>query len=119
MAEKSEPENWLVTLAEASKRLESKRSPDGKPYEVMMRHDSMHIGLYAPRSNDPQQPHVQDEVYVVMQGSGQFICGEEQKAFGRGDVLFVPAGVVHRFVDFSDDFQVWVVFYGTEGGETT
>jgi hypothetical protein len=29
----------------------------------------------------------------------------------------VPAGVVHRFEDFSDDLAVWVVFYGPEGGE--
>ena len=30
----------------------------------------------------------------------------------------VAAGAVHRFVDFSDDFQTWVVFWGPEGGET-
>jgi hypothetical protein len=29
----------------------------------------------------------------------------------------VPAGVPHRFVDFSDDFETWVVFYGPKGGE--
>ena len=117
MAENSPPENWLVTLAEASERLEANRSSDGKPYEIMTRHGSMHIGLYAPRGKDPQQPHVQDEVYFVMQGSGGFICGDSQRAFAPGDVLFVLAGTVHRFVDFTNDFQVWVVFYGPEGGE--
>ncbi len=117
MAENSTPENWLMTLADASQRLESNRGPDTKPYEVMMR--SMHIGLYAPRGKDPQQPHDQDEVYVVMQGSGEFLCGDNQRAFGSGDVLFVPAGLEHRFIDISDDFQVWVVFYGPEGGEIT
>jgi hypothetical protein len=25
--------------------------------------------------------------------------------------------VVHRFLDFSDDLTVWVVFYGPPGGE--
>ena len=40
-------------------------------------------------------------------------------SFGCGDVLFVPAGVVHRFEDFSDELVVWVVFYGPEGGEAT
>ena len=119
MAENSPPENWLVTLAEASGRLEANRSSDGKPYEVMMRHSSMHIGLYAPHGTDMQQPHLQDEVYVVMQGSGEFSCGDNQRAFGPGDVLFVPAGMEHRFVDFSEGFQVWVVFYGPEGGEKT
>ena len=37
--------------------------------------------------------------------------------FAPGDVLFVPAGVPHRFEDFSDDLVVWVMFYGPEGGE--
>jgi hypothetical protein len=32
-------------------------------------------------------------------------------------MLFVPAGVVHRFEDFSDDLAIWVMFYGPEGGE--
>ena len=31
--------------------------------------------------------------------------------------VVVPAGAVHRFVDFTDDFGTWVVFYGPEGGE--
>jgi mannose-6-phosphate isomerase-like protein (cupin superfamily) len=119
MAENGAPENWLVTLAAAAERLEAKRRPGDKPYEVVMRHGSMHIGLYAPRGADPQQPHGQDEVYVVMRGSGQFMCGGTERAFAEGDVLFVPAGREHRFIDFTDDFQAWVVFYGPEGGETT
>jgi quercetin dioxygenase-like cupin family protein len=32
--------------------------------------------------------------------------------FGPGDLLWVPAGVVHRFKDFTDDLAVWVVFFG-------
>jgi len=41
-----------------------------------------------------------------------------QKVFGSCDMLFVPAGLEHRFVDFTDDLAVWVVFYGPEGGES-
>jgi quercetin dioxygenase-like cupin family protein len=32
-----------------------------------------------------------------------------------GDFLFVAAGVEHRFEGFTDDFTVWVLFYGPEG----
>ena len=35
-----------------------------------------------------------------------------------GDLLFVPAGTVHRFEGFTDDLAVWVFFYGPEGGES-
>jgi mannose-6-phosphate isomerase-like protein (cupin superfamily) len=37
--------------------------------------------------------------------------------FGPGDALFVPAGMKHRFENFSDDFATWIMFYGPEGGE--
>ena len=49
--------------------------------------------------------------------AGQFVNGAERHPFGPGDVLFVSAGVPHRFEDFSDDLAVWVIFYGPEGGE--
>ncbi len=59
-----------------------------------------------------------DEVYVVVSGSGQFVCGDTKVAFGPGDALFVPAHAVHRFEAFTDDFATWVVFYGPTGGES-
>ena len=38
--------------------------------------------------------------------------------FAIGDVLFAPANAPHKFLDFTDDFAVWVLFiYGPEGGE--
>jgi mannose-6-phosphate isomerase-like protein (cupin superfamily) len=37
--------------------------------------------------------------------------------FQQGDILFVPAGSVHRFINFTADFATWVIFYGPEGGE--
>jgi hypothetical protein len=33
-------------------------------------------------------------------------------AIGTGDLLFAAAHAPHGFEDFSDDFAVWVVFYG-------
>ena len=35
----------------------------------------------------------------------------------QNGALFVPAGVVHRFEDFGDDFATWVFFYGPQDGE--
>lgn len=105
-----------VTLAQAVAAL-ADQPPGGKPFAQLITRGTLRVGLYAPRGTDPQQPHDQDEVYVVMSGRGTFRNGPESHPFQPGDVLFVPAGVRHVFEDFSDDLYVWVVFYGPPGGE--
>ena len=91
--------------------------PGGERFARVLEHGSMELGVYAPRGSDPQAPHARDEIYVVVEGTGEFVNGPDRHPFGPGDVLFVPAGVEHRFEGFSDDLVVWVVFYGPEGGE--
>ncbi|WP_374339634.1 GNAT family N-acetyltransferase [Leeia sp.] len=91
--------------------------PDGQRFAEAFRHGSMSVELYAPQGHDPQQPHLQDELYVVASGHGTFLRDQERIAFQAGDVLFVPAGMLHRFEQFSDDFQTWVIFWGPRGGE--
>ena len=93
--------------------------PAGERFALLFRHASLSVELYAPRGSDPQAPHQQDEVYVVVQGSGMFRNGARRDSFAPGDLLFVPAGVVHRFEEFSDDLVVWVIFYGPDGGESS
>lgn len=86
-------------------------------YLELFEHGTLSIEIYAPEGHDPQEPHRYDEVYVVISGTGIFVNGDERLPFKSGDLLFVPAGVVHRFEGFSDDFATWVMFYGPEGGE--
>ena len=105
-----------VTLAQAVAAL-AESPVDGRPYAELISRGTLRVGLYAPRGSDTQQPHDQDEVYVVMSGRGSFRNGPVSHPFQPGDVLFVPAGVRHAFEDFSDDLYVWVVFYGPPGGE--
>jgi mannose-6-phosphate isomerase-like protein (cupin superfamily) len=103
-----------LTVPDALARLPG---PAGERYVELFKHGTLSVELYAPRRDDLQHPHTRDEVYVVVQGSGQFRNGDTRHPFGPGDLLFVPAGGVHRFEDFSDDLAVWVIFYGPEGGE--
>lgn len=86
-------------------------------FEYMVRHGSMKAGLYAPRGRDEQGPHQQDELYVVLTGSGTFSKAGMEMPFGPGDLIFVEAGLDHRFMDFSDDFTCWAIFWGPQGGE--
>lgn len=103
-----------ATLAEALARLPG---PQGERFVTVFEHGSLLVEVYAPRGLDPQNPHTRDEVYVVVEGSGEFVVGQTRRAFGPSDLLFAAAGETHRFENFSDDLVVWVIFYGPEGGE--
>jgi len=92
-------------------------TPTGQHFAELFHHGLLVLELYAPRGLDPQKPHTRDELYIVAAGSGRFQLAGEIEAFGPGGVLFVAAGVEHRFLDFTDDLAVWVMFYGPEGGE--
>src|SRR4051812_12823868 len=107
------PQNGL-TLAQGLARLPGAQ---GERYVELFTHGTLSVELYAPRGSDPQTPHTRDEVYVVVTGTGWFRRGDERHHFKSGDFLFVPAHVEHRFEDFTDDLEVWVMFYGPEGGE--
>ena len=91
--------------------------PPGRLSALLMKHGSMELRWYTPRSSDQQTPHDQDELYVINKGTGQFLAGRRSTPFGPGDVLFVPAGETHRFENFSDDLELWVIFWGQVGGE--
>jgi mannose-6-phosphate isomerase-like protein (cupin superfamily) len=103
-----------VSLEEALVRLPGL---NGKPFAEVFKHGTLSVEIFAPRDRDTQQPHTRDEVYIVINGSGEFINGEDRTRVHPGDFLFVPAGVVHRFENFTDDLTLWVLFYGPEGGE--
>ena len=93
------------------------RWPDGERFVKAFAHGSLVVELYSPAGSDPQQPHDRDEVYFVAAGSGEFVVDGERSRFAAGDALFVRAGAVHRFENFTADFAAWVVFYGPPGGE--
>lgn len=87
------------------------------PFKELFTHGTLSIEIYKPIEQDHQQPHTRDEVYIVIAGTGKFLHGETITNFSAGDFIFVPAGIEHRFLDFSPDFSTWVIFYGPEGGE--
>lgn len=105
--------NKRLTIQNALQAL----SASEKPFKTMFEHGSLKVEIYKPQKVDLQSPHSRDELYVVACGSGEFINGLEQHMVEPGEVLFVPAGVNHRFINFSEDFTTWVMFYGPEGGE--
>ncbi|MBK7409680.1 MAG: DinB family protein [Saprospirales bacterium] len=100
---------WRFSMARAVKELE--KQANRSPFVQLMNEQEFTVEWYAPQGVDSQTPHLEDELYIVASGSGTFENGGQSVPFSAGDVLFVPAGQEHRFINFSDDFATWVVFF--------
>lgn len=103
-----------VPLAEA---LTKGPPPPGNLAIPVFSHGSLVVELYTPVGHDSQKPHTRDEIYFVTRGRGLFFDGAQRQSIEPGSFIFVPAGQIHRFEEFSSDFVAWVAFYGPEGGE--
>jgi mannose-6-phosphate isomerase-like protein (cupin superfamily) len=98
-----------VTLKDALEQL--KKEPEGQHFTKLLEVGKMYVEIYSPDKVDLQTPHEQDEIYVIISGSGTFFNDGVRVPFKEHDVLFVPKGVEHRFEDFTEDFKTWVIFY--------
>ncbi|MHA7819901.1 MAG: cupin domain-containing protein [Erythrobacter sp.] len=105
---------WLTRFAAFEAGLEASEAP----FFMGLAHGSMMVELFKPEGKDTQEPHAQDELYIVQAGASDFLRHGDRVSVKAGDVIFVPAGMDHRFVDFSEDFATWVIFWGPEGGES-
>jgi mannose-6-phosphate isomerase-like protein (cupin superfamily) len=80
-------------------------------YEILSSTPGLELGVYELRAPEPdrQEPHADDELYVVLEGSGALDVDGERLPAEKGDALFVGAGVPHRFVDY-EQITLLVVF---------
>jgi mannose-6-phosphate isomerase-like protein (cupin superfamily) len=68
---------------------------------------------FTPRPTDgPQKPHQRDEVYIVAAGSGFYRVDGKLVPVGSGDMCFAAAHAEHGFENFTEDFAIWIIFYG-------
>jgi quercetin dioxygenase-like cupin family protein len=86
-------------------------------WRELLRVPSLSLGLYRLKAgqSDEQQPHTEDEVYVVVRGRALFRAGGQEQAVAPGSVFFVERAVEHRFVDITEDLTVLVFFAPPEG----
>lgn len=96
--------------------VELKRRARGALYQEFLRHPSLSMGLYvlAAGGTDPQQPHGEDECYLVLRGRGRIRVGEDDREVGPGSVVFVPARLEHRFHDITEELSLVVFFAPAE-----
>jgi len=83
----------------------------GGGYEIVHESPGLELGVYVLVAPEPdrQQPHSDDEVYVVLEGSGSLEVEDERVDLQEGQAVFVPAGAEHRFVGY-EQLAVLVVF---------
>ena len=83
----------------------------GGGYEMAHESPGLELGVYVLVAPEPdrQQPHENDEVYVVLEGNGTLEVEGERVDLREGQAVFVPAGADHRFVGY-EQLAVLVVF---------
>jgi mannose-6-phosphate isomerase-like protein (cupin superfamily) len=80
-------------------------------YEIVHASPGLEIGVYVLVAPEPdrQQPHDDDEVYVVLDGTGMLDVDGESVELRQGHAVFVPAGAEHRFSAY-EQLTVLVIF---------
>lgn len=86
------------------------RDADGHGYVDFLDSERLSVGLavWPAGSTDRQQPHREDEVYYVISGRGVIRVDDEDRPVNAGSLVFVAAGVEHRFHDIDEDLRVLV-----------
>ena len=98
--------------------LQERHAASGRPYEEVLRVESLSAGIYklAAGAADPQSPHAEDEVYVLLAGTGAVEIDGKREPVSTGSLVYVSKGVRHRFVDITEDLEVVVIFAPPENG---
>jgi mannose-6-phosphate isomerase-like protein (cupin superfamily) len=84
-------------------------------YEIVHRSPGLELGVYVLVAPEPdrQQPHEDDEVYVVLEGRGTLEVEGESFPVHEGQALYVPAHAEHRFTAY-ESLSLLVIFTRTD-----
>ena len=83
----------------------------GGGYEIVHESPGVELGVYVLVAPEPdrQQPHDDDEIYLVLDGSGVLDVEGTNVPMNIGDAVFVEAGADHRFSAY-EHLAVLVLF---------
>src|SRR5437763_15572751 len=96
-----------VEIEQAKERLKA----SGGGYGIVHESAGLELGVYVLVAPEPdrQQPHDDDEVYVVLEGRGTLEVEGELLDLHEGQAAFVRAGAQHGFVGY-EQLAVLVIF---------
>ncbi|HTQ79516.1 MAG TPA: cupin domain-containing protein [Thermoanaerobaculia bacterium] len=102
--------------------LAARRAASGETWLQFFQTATLRTGLYVLPAGgvDDQTPHAEDEIYHVLSGRAVLNIGGdiEGEAYpvAAGSVLYVRAGVAHRFHSIEEELSVLVFFGGRPVG---
>ncbi len=102
----------MIAIAYALEVERARRDLEEKGgYAIVHESAGLEVGVYVLVAPEPdrQQPHADDELYVVLDGRGTLEVEGETFDVKLGDAIFVPAGADHRFTGY-EGLSVLVVF---------
>jgi mannose-6-phosphate isomerase-like protein (cupin superfamily) len=100
----------VLHIAELLQRLGDQR------YHEFLRVPAMSVGIYVllAGATDNQTPHKEDEIYYLVRGHAKMQLGREEREVREADVIFVEAGLEHRFFDIAEELVLLVIFAPAE-----
>jgi len=91
---------------------------EGEPnqYREHLRVADLSVGTYCipVGGKDGQDPHGEDEIYVVVRGRARLISETGEADVGPGTVIYVKAHEDHQFTEVTEDLSIVVVFAPAE-----
>jgi len=85
----------------------------GRSAEVFIDGD-LELRFAAQPTTGPQVPHLRDGLYSIASGMGRYRVQDQVTAVASGDVLFAAAHAPQGSEEITEDFTVWVLFFGPE-----
>lgn len=97
--------------------LVTQQQESGERYLEFFTATTLSTGVYSlpAGGTDTQRPHTEDEIYYVVSGAATIDVDGEDRLVAPGSVVFVAAGVGHRFHTITEDITLLVIFAPARG----
>ncbi|KAB2927171.1 MAG: cupin domain-containing protein [Dechloromonas sp.] len=93
-------------------RLKAKVAGSEPSFFEFLRSSQMSCAVYRlpAGSRDMQAPHLEDELYMVLEGKARVRVDNEVQEVGPGTLLFIRATTEHSFFDIESDLTLLATF---------
>jgi mannose-6-phosphate isomerase-like protein (cupin superfamily) len=83
---------------------------------IQMKHFCLGYGELEPRGGQvPWHNHEQEEIYLILEGTGEMCIGDERQIVRGGQTIFIPSNVFHQLTNLGDAPLRMIYCYGPAG----